>query len=157
MNFYFFFFFQAEDGIRDVAMTGVQTCALPIYRRLAGREIADGPVADPGRSQTREGRLSAAELTPGLSDVGAILVGGRTDLGGLADDPAVPLEESLLLLDPAKRDRELQTAGDSRRQLDAFEKGAALLVGIGFAAAEHPASPPARHGRVGRLGGDGCR
>src|SRR5205809_3267027 len=25
------FFFQAEDGIRDVAMTGVQTCALPIY------------------------------------------------------------------------------------------------------------------------------
>src|SRR2546429_2772071 len=28
----FFFFFQAEDGIRDVAVTGVQTCALPIYR-----------------------------------------------------------------------------------------------------------------------------
>src|SRR3989449_2148359 len=29
------FFFQAEDGIRDVAVTGVQTCALPISRRLA--------------------------------------------------------------------------------------------------------------------------
>src|SRR5256884_9640186 len=28
-----FFFFQAEDGIRDVAVTGVQTCALPIYAR----------------------------------------------------------------------------------------------------------------------------
>src|SRR2546429_6110456 len=28
-----FFFFQAEDGIRDVAVTGVQTCALPIYPR----------------------------------------------------------------------------------------------------------------------------
>src|SRR2546422_3212656 len=27
---FFFFFFQAEDGIRDVAVTGVQTCALPI-------------------------------------------------------------------------------------------------------------------------------
>src|SRR5256884_2073317 len=27
---HFFFFFQAEDGIRDVAVTGVQTCALPI-------------------------------------------------------------------------------------------------------------------------------
>src|SRR2546429_378117 len=26
-----YFFFQAEDGIRDVAVTGVQTCALPIY------------------------------------------------------------------------------------------------------------------------------
>src|SRR2546422_5755754 len=32
-NFFFFFFFQAEDGIRDVAVTGVQTCALPIYAR----------------------------------------------------------------------------------------------------------------------------
>src|SRR5216684_4296375 len=33
MNFtqFFFFFFQAEDGIRDVAVTGVQTCALPIF------------------------------------------------------------------------------------------------------------------------------
>src|SRR3989449_9154831 len=28
-----FFFFQAEDGIRDVAVTGVQTCALPISRQ----------------------------------------------------------------------------------------------------------------------------
>src|SRR2546429_3955284 len=27
---YYVFFFQAEDGIRDVAVTGVQTCALPI-------------------------------------------------------------------------------------------------------------------------------
>src|SRR5438876_1507534 len=27
------FFFQAEDGIRDGRVTGVQTCALPIYRR----------------------------------------------------------------------------------------------------------------------------
>src|SRR3989449_923531 len=30
---FFFFFFQAEDGIRDVAVTGVQTCALPISLR----------------------------------------------------------------------------------------------------------------------------
>src|SRR5207237_9854940 len=28
----FFFFFQAEDGIRDSSVTGVQTCALPISR-----------------------------------------------------------------------------------------------------------------------------
>src|SRR5690606_39998423 len=29
--FFFFFFFQAEDGIRDFHVTGVQTCALPIF------------------------------------------------------------------------------------------------------------------------------
>src|SRR3989440_7831219 len=28
------FFFQAEDGIRDLIVTGVQTCALPIYQKL---------------------------------------------------------------------------------------------------------------------------
>src|SRR5205823_10811581 len=30
-HFIDFFFFQAEDGIRDKLVTGVQTCALPIY------------------------------------------------------------------------------------------------------------------------------
>src|SRR2546426_11517535 len=32
---FFFFFFQAEDGIRDYKVTGVQTCALPIFAFLA--------------------------------------------------------------------------------------------------------------------------
>src|SRR5690349_22301799 len=37
-----FFFFQAEDGIRDLYVTGVQTCALPICRdRGAGRPAAE--------------------------------------------------------------------------------------------------------------------
>src|SRR6266436_8436062 len=35
------FFFQAEDGIRDVAVTGVQTCALPIWNQYR-RSSADG-------------------------------------------------------------------------------------------------------------------
>src|SRR6185503_6376081 len=38
MTSLFFFFFQAEDGIRDVAVTGVQTCALPIFARPAPHE-----------------------------------------------------------------------------------------------------------------------
>src|SRR5690606_40997990 len=33
----FFFFFQAEDGIRDFHVTGVQTCALPICHRAPAR------------------------------------------------------------------------------------------------------------------------
>src|SRR2546429_6659178 len=35
------FFFQAEDGIRDVAVTGVQTCALPIYWLLRAERATD--------------------------------------------------------------------------------------------------------------------
>src|SRR5206468_10089469 len=40
MKYVFLFFFQAEDGIRDLIVTGVQTCALPISvepHDLAGR------------------------------------------------------------------------------------------------------------------------
>src|SRR3712207_5234796 len=36
----FVFFFQAEDGIRDIGVTGVQTCALPIYVWFASRGYA---------------------------------------------------------------------------------------------------------------------
>src|SRR5215510_5551648 len=41
-----FFFFQAEDGIRDGHVTGVQTCALPIWIRHRFRRHRDG--LDPG-------------------------------------------------------------------------------------------------------------
>src|SRR5438270_8913246 len=42
LNYYFFFFFQAEDGIRDLTVTGVQTCALPISNICAEANILAG-------------------------------------------------------------------------------------------------------------------
>src|SRR3989449_8628513 len=68
-----FFFFQAEDGIRDVAVTGVQTCALPIscragrLRRKVQRAASDrrGCVqqdgAGAGRPGTGSGRAGGDE------------------------------------------------------------------------------------------------
>src|SRR3712207_1004230 len=35
-------FFQAEDGIRDIGVTGVQTCALPIFKESVGKSRAEG-------------------------------------------------------------------------------------------------------------------
>src|SRR2546422_668045 len=52
----FLFFFQAEDGIRDVAVTGVQTCALPI-------SPAPAPGLDPGRLR----RLQLAGIASGFT------------------------------------------------------------------------------------------
>src|SRR3989442_3129441 len=45
---FFFFFFQAEDGIRDADVTGVQTCALPISRLSAGGARAGRGRSPPG-------------------------------------------------------------------------------------------------------------
>src|SRR6266550_5306650 len=53
----FFFFFQAEDGIRDVAVTGVQTCALPICPiRTRPRSALRGARARRRRRPCRERR-----------------------------------------------------------------------------------------------------
>src|SRR5688572_31923940 len=41
-----FFFFQAEDGIRDLTVTGVQTCALPISR-ATNSQVCSGTADQP--------------------------------------------------------------------------------------------------------------
>src|SRR2546426_12608209 len=57
---YFFFFFQAEDGIRDYKVTGVQTCALPICRQSAMRLWLD-PAKLAQRGLTATNVLSALQ------------------------------------------------------------------------------------------------
>src|SRR5690606_39974459 len=56
----FFFFFQAEDGIRDFHVTGVQTCALPILPGVP--DVALFPRAVWARLQGRRWRQSTPEL-----------------------------------------------------------------------------------------------
>src|SRR2546430_6664131 len=59
------FFFQAEDGIRDLTVTGVQTCALPISGAIASRRARQDPVLRMSK------RTIAVELaTPGLDPQG---------------------------------------------------------------------------------------
>src|SRR3712207_7695492 len=55
----FFFFFQAEDGIRDIGVTGVQTCALPILLRNGGFRPSgrNKPASEYLAQAAREGRF----------------------------------------------------------------------------------------------------
>src|SRR6266568_7673481 len=46
-----FFVFQAEDGIRDGTVTGVQTCALPIYGRVAAVRRGGVAVVEGGQAE----------------------------------------------------------------------------------------------------------
>src|SRR2546430_12627561 len=59
-----FFFFQAEDGIRDLTVTGVQTCALPISRRSLSLErwrlFGYEKYQETGRAVDREDRETRA-------------------------------------------------------------------------------------------------
>src|SRR6266852_8151964 len=81
----YFFFFQAEDGIRDATVTGVQTCALPIYPGagvLCGSGTGAAAIAPEGgrgagpaarckkaRTETRGGMAFSAWLRSGACSV----------------------------------------------------------------------------------------
>src|SRR2546430_3510625 len=63
------FFFQAEDGIRDLTVTGVQTCALPIFPS----QYRDAtPPANPIFSDDRDAAPPPAALPPPREEAGAV-------------------------------------------------------------------------------------
>src|SRR6266568_7470090 len=59
------FFFQAEDGIRDGTVTGVQTCALPIL-------VESGEIVSGGNFHAEPVAFAADQIALGLSEIGAI-------------------------------------------------------------------------------------
>src|SRR2546429_4024732 len=93
-----FFFFQAEDGIRDVAVTGVQTCALPIseLRRLVDElvhrerdEVEDLDLDD--RSEPGDRRADAGADERRLRDrrvAHTVLAESLAEPAGHAEDAA---------------------------------------------------------------------
>src|SRR5438552_7837624 len=66
---FYFFFFQAEDGIRDDLVTGVQTCALPILHQ---------PGHAKGGGEQEQGRENPRDLPP---DPAQEAYGGVTPVG----------------------------------------------------------------------------
>src|SRR5256885_13091783 len=80
----FFFFFQAEDGIRDYKVTGVQTCALPIYPlRIRGRAT---------------GWVAACSKLGGLTAQGVSVVAGVPPFAAAILTIAVPAVGSTILI-----------------------------------------------------------
>src|SRR5256886_10921508 len=78
----FFFFFQAEDGIRDLTVTGVQTCALPISELL--RSLPPGALPRP---LTYDARAALVHI--------ALRLGGREAYHRLVATPGAPIADRL--------------------------------------------------------------
>src|SRR2546422_6897383 len=82
-----FFFFQAEDGIRDVAVTGVQTCALPILEQVGlDEDLPVGDRDDVGRNVRRDVPRLRLDDGERRERAAAHLV---RELGGALEQPAV--------------------------------------------------------------------
>src|SRR5438309_2976094 len=141
--FFFFFFFQAEDGIRDGTVTGVQTCALPIFRidfapagdayknDLLGTQITGGStsVRDAwlklrrAGAQARTMLISAAAREWGIRaavcrvENGFVVspTGKRASFGACAEAAArLPVPNDVKLTDPGN----FRLIGTSVRRLD---------------------------------------
>src|SRR2546430_14628753 len=116
--FYFFFFFQAEDGIRDLTVTGVQTCALPIFRETAVfHERRGGPRqgsvlhAEPGPPARRPRSTDHGNGRPDDGRHARWVFDARTDAHGRQDRS----QYELLVRDEPPADRADGARGRARR------------------------------------------
>src|SRR2546425_1542440 len=82
-----FFFFQAEDGIRDKLVTGVQTCALPI--------LGDASELDVRLAEVNAGQLENVAADDALAAVDALLA-VQLAMGLPAETPTITLADSLV-------------------------------------------------------------
>src|SRR6266508_1360873 len=106
-----FFFFQAEDGIRDGHVTGVQTCALPICARCWRRGAMGARQPSAG---SRQGVICATQAEQART---------RTN-----DDRVVlaPAGRSVTAGDAARRDDRWGAPGECRRWAEAARSQTAL-------------------------------
>src|SRR5216683_4612548 len=120
----FFFFFQAEDGIRDLIVTGVQTCALPISLSPAGRAGAVRPgllprqlpaAGDRARSGRVDGGVSRAWGADTGRDRGGATAAPRRRIPG---PPGVRLRDERDVLRRVRRRRRGGADGDRLHRAD---------------------------------------
>src|SRR5580765_8607360 len=84
-----FFFFQAEDGIRDGRLTGVQTCALPIsvcFAAIAAAAPRAEADPDPRRKVSVLEYRAGSSALPGIAGRIAAALSRKTSLGVLGQD-----------------------------------------------------------------------
>src|SRR5256884_2123974 len=127
------FFFQAEAGIRDVAVTGVQTCALPIStmrtvaRHRQVQTLANGILARGaavcGSPNIRNMATLAGNVASALPSADTppalIALNAQTVLVGTQGERIVPLES--FFVGPAKSVRERELIRELRIPLDAID------------------------------------
>src|SRR5690606_41049500 len=109
----FFFFFQAEDGIRDFHVTGVQTCALPISVRVmmpASRDLM-ARLTYVG-TVTRERSITVRAQIPGVVDQLSAVEGEVIQRGALLEIGRASCRERRWRPEVGGAERKNKKAGD---------------------------------------------
>src|SRR5438046_9249000 len=77
-----FFFFQAEDGIRDWSVTGVQTCALPICQIKCHSRPSRSEFQNAKATEQRTTRCMQANVPVGVRVIGLCVAPIQVECGG---------------------------------------------------------------------------
>src|SRR6266853_4260950 len=100
-----FFFFQAEDGIRDLTVTGVQTCALPICRPMIALGVPAG-TSNPNHDVISKSGRPASDIvgTSGsrVARLGTVTASALT-FPALICDPISATLENIIETSPPRR------------------------------------------------------
>src|SRR2546430_15328513 len=117
-SLFYFFFFQAEDGIRDLTVTGVQTCALPIScrgREAVQREYEKGIMHVARPVQQRQGLISRSNRGGYQRERGALNVFLTASSHEIVSQspllvliPPIRLDDRPILHPPAEQNRTSQ-------------------------------------------------
>src|SRR2546430_13123344 len=129
------FFFQAEDGIRDLTVTGVQTCALPISTRsrstspasCRARSRGTMPTCSPSGPTSRTSRARICSLTRGSTLMGPPQISSRARDLPQAEGPGRcqgPLDRSPPTVEQHRDGYLSSRAVDRTRQLRGLRVGA---------------------------------
>src|SRR5690606_14724090 len=130
-----FFFFQAEDGIRDFHVTGVQTCALPILGVL---DLARGRTARGVERGEPAAVLAVGESASERRDAVIDELGGagppeecreRVDVGHPARDPQLDRTgrlERAVVAEPAEAERGAARLAEAEESFGMLGEGAAM-------------------------------
>src|SRR2546430_3536869 len=120
-----FFFFQAEDGIRDLTVTGVQTCALPILHALFPVVHPAVPVPQ-GAVRGRRPAGTVVRVLELRQSAGGPAPGRHVESGCLAALAGGARETHRYAADRCQRDHRVLSAADA--VADRAESGTAVRV-----------------------------
>src|SRR5256886_12069309 len=91
----FFFFFQAEDGIRDLTVTGVQTCALPILLSALPEGVDFEPYLRNLDASIGRNLLASLPKSAAKGEKGVVVVRVQIQNDGSLPDTAVRIVSAL--------------------------------------------------------------
>src|SRR3989454_12730897 len=136
-----FFFFQAEDGIRDYKVTGVQTCALPIWWRRESQGLEPRDVAEQAGQRLVACEAAAVEYQPALERLGGKrqvvrdheqrhAPGRAVEQGARDACPQRPIEPDGRLVEHEQRRLERQRAGERGELTEGRREVVGVVPGV---------------------------